>query len=188
MVRRDAQILVGADSTIIEATDAALEILGMSLAELRAMPPGALSLEEDKAGREGFEDAWQEAGRGAIVGAGTVRLLDGRLIRVRYLIDPRPDGTFEVILERSQEAIGEPPRAYTVGSVLSAVADGRAGACRARTRQPRMGERPERDRILSDGIPAARPDRTSPPGTADVRGRLGPASSWYACPDRWPGP
>lgn len=120
MVRRDARILVGADSTIIEATDAALEILGMSLDELRALPPGGLSLEEDKAGREGFEDAWQEAGRGAIVGAGTVRLLDGRLIRVRYLIDPRPDGTFEVILERSQEAIGEPPRAYTVGSVLSA--------------------------------------------------------------------
>ncbi len=120
MVRRDARILVGADSTIIEATDAALEILGMSLDELRALPPGGLSLEEDKAGREGFEDAWQEAGRGAIVGAGTVRLLDGRLIRVRYLIDPRPDGTFEVIIERSQEAIGEPPRAYTVGSVLSA--------------------------------------------------------------------
>lgn len=120
MVRRDARILVGADSTIIGATDAALEILGMSLDELRALPPGGLSLEEDKAGREGFEDAWQEAGRGAIVGAGTVRLLDGRLIRVRYLIDPSPDGTFEVILERSQEAIGEPPRAYTVGSVLSA--------------------------------------------------------------------
>lgn len=100
MVRRDARILMGADSTIIEATDAALEILGMTLAELRALPSGGLSLEEDKAGREGFEDAWQEAGRRAIVGAGTVLLLDGRLIRVRYLIDPQPDGTFEMIIEQ----------------------------------------------------------------------------------------
>ena len=120
MVRRDARILVGADSRIIEATDAALEILGLSLKELQALPPGGLALEEDRAGQERFRDAWQQAGRGAIVGAGTIRLLDARLIRVRYLIDPRPDATFEVIIERSQESVGEPPRAYTVGSVLSA--------------------------------------------------------------------
>jgi PAS domain-containing protein len=120
MVRRDARILVVADSKIIEATDAALEILGLSLEELRALPPGGLSLEEDRVGREGFRDAWQDGGQGAIVGAGTIRLLDGRLIRVRYLIDPQPDGTFEIIIERSQESVAEPPRAYTVGAVLSA--------------------------------------------------------------------
>ena len=120
MVRRDARILVGADSKVIEATDAALEILGLSLEELRALPPGGLSVEEDRVGQEGFQDAWHEAGRSAIVGAGTIRLIDGRLIRVRYLIDPRPDATFEVIVERSPESVGAPPRAYTVGSVLSA--------------------------------------------------------------------
>ena len=47
-------MFAGSDPTIIEATDAAIEILGMSHDELRALPPGTMSLEEDKAGREGF--------------------------------------------------------------------------------------------------------------------------------------
>lgn len=119
MVRRDARILVGADSTIIEATDAALEIVGLTLEELRALPPGGLSVEQDRSGSAEFEAAWAETGRGPILGAGTIRLLDGRLIRVRYLITPQTDGTYEVILERSEEAVTEPARAYTLGTVLS---------------------------------------------------------------------
>jgi hypothetical protein len=120
MVRRDARILVSADSTIIEATDAALEVLGLTLDELRALPPGGLSLEQDRESSAGFAAAWAESGRGAILGAGTARLLDGRLIRVRYLITPQADGTYEIILERSDESVAEPPRAYTLGAVLSA--------------------------------------------------------------------
>lgn len=119
MVRRDARILVGADSTIIEASEAALEIVGLTLEELRALPPGGLSVEQDRSGSAEFEAAWAETGRGPILGAGTIRLLDGRLIRVRYLVTPQADGTYEVILERSKEAVTEPPRAYTLGAVLS---------------------------------------------------------------------
>lgn len=119
MVRRDARILVSADSTIIEATDAALEILGLTLAELRALPPGGLSLEQDRAGSAEFATAWEATGRGPILGAGTARLLDGRLIRVRYLVTPQADGSYEIILERSDESVAEPPRAYTLGAVLS---------------------------------------------------------------------
>jgi hypothetical protein len=120
MVGHDARIVVGADSAVTEATDAALEILGLTLAELRALPPGGLSLEEDRAGSAEFAAAWAETGRDAILGAGTIRLLDGRLIRVRYLISPQPDGTYEIVIERSDEPIAEPPRAYTLGTVLSA--------------------------------------------------------------------
>lgn len=119
MVRRDARFLVGADSTITEASDAALEIVGLTLEELRALPPGGLSVEQDRSGSAEFEAAWAETGRSPILGAGTIRLLDGRLIRVRYLITPQPDGTYEVILERSEEAVTEPARAYTLGAVLS---------------------------------------------------------------------
>jgi hypothetical protein len=119
MVRRDARIIVGADSTVIEATDAALEIVGMTLEALRALPPGGLSVEQDRSGSAEFEAAWAETGRGPILGAGTIRLLDGRLVRVRYLVTPQPDGTYEVILERSEEAVTEPARAYTLGAVLS---------------------------------------------------------------------
>ncbi|MEO7117747.1 MAG: hypothetical protein ABIZ34_02115 [Candidatus Limnocylindrales bacterium] len=119
MVRRDARILIKPDSTIVEATDAALDLLGMSLAELQALPPGGLSLEEDRAASEGFAEAWQEQGGGEIIGAGTVKLLDGRLVRVRYLITTLSDGLYEVTLERSAEAVTEPPRTYSVGKVLS---------------------------------------------------------------------
>jgi hypothetical protein len=120
MVRADARILVGSDSTILEATDEALRLLGLTLDQLKSLPPGGLALEEDRDASAGFESAWTESGRGAILGAGTARLLDGRLIRVRYLITPQPDGIFEIILEQSEEAVAEPPRTYTVGGVLSA--------------------------------------------------------------------
>ena len=117
---RDARILVAADSTIIEATDAALELLGMTLDQLKALPPGALSLKEDKAASAGFEAAWHDSGRGTIVGASTARLLTGEFIRVRYVIAPQTDGSFEVVMERADESVDEPPRTYTVGAVLSA--------------------------------------------------------------------
>ena len=120
MVRRDARIIVNAESKIVEATDAALELLGLTLDELRALPAGGLALEEDKARSAAFQAAWHESGRGAIVGAGTARLLDGRLIRVRYLVTPQEGGTYEVILERSDESVAEPARTYTLGTVLSA--------------------------------------------------------------------
>ena len=87
---------------------------------LRSLPPGSLSLEEDRVATDGFEAAWMESGRGEIVGSGSVRLLDGRLLRIRYLITPRPDGTFAVIIEEADEAVSDPPRMFTVGSVLSA--------------------------------------------------------------------
>jgi PAS domain-containing protein len=120
MVRRDARIVVGHDSTILEATDAALELLDLTFDQLRMLPPGSLSLDEDRAASAGFEAAWDGEGRGPIVGAGSVRLLDGRLLRIRYLITPHPDGTFEVIIERADEAVSGPPRMYTVGGALSA--------------------------------------------------------------------
>ena len=120
MVRRNARIVVAGDSTVLEATDAALEILELSFEQLRSLPPGSLSLDEDRAATAGFEAAWRESGRGEIVGAGSIRLLDGRLLRIRYLITPQPDGTFAVVIDRADEAVSEPPRMYTVGAVLSA--------------------------------------------------------------------
>ena len=87
MVRREARILVGRDSAILEATDEALDLLGLTLEELRQLPRGGLSLEEDRAATTGFEEAWSRAGGGAIVGAGRVRLLDGR--RTYYVLGSR---------------------------------------------------------------------------------------------------
>jgi hypothetical protein len=120
MARRDARIVVAADSTILLATDAALELLDLTLDQLRQLPPGSLSLDEDKAANVGFEEAWNGSGRGEIIGSGSVKLLDGRLLRIRYLITRVADGTFEIIVERVDESVSEPPRMYTLGGMLSA--------------------------------------------------------------------
>jgi hypothetical protein len=120
MVRRDARILVGSDSRVIEASPEALELLGLTFDELVALPPGAMSLEEDRAGSAGFETAWEGDGRPPLVGSATIRLTDGHLLRLRYLIGSQPDGTVEVFLERSPEPVGDPPRAFAIGKILSA--------------------------------------------------------------------
>ena len=120
MVSRDARILVHDDSTILDATNGALHLLGLSIEELRDLPRGALSVDDDRAASNGFSVAWKEAGRNPILGTGTLRRPDGRLIRVSYWISARPEGGYEVILEPSDEGVGEPARRYTVGEALSA--------------------------------------------------------------------
>jgi len=119
-VRGEARILVGADAKILEASDPALKLLGLTLEQLKGLPPGALSVEQDQADSERFREAWEESGRGVIVGAGTVRRLDGTLLRLRYLITPQADGNYEFVLDSSPESVTEAPRTYTVGNVLSA--------------------------------------------------------------------
>ncbi len=119
MVRGDARIRVRPDATIIDATEAAQALLGMTLEQLRALPPGGLSVDPERNRSAGFETQWAASGRAPIMGVGTAKLLDDRLIRVRYLITVLEDQTYEIILESSNEAVTEPPRTYTIGGVLS---------------------------------------------------------------------
>jgi hypothetical protein len=120
MVRPDTRIVVAGDSAILEASDSALELLEFTFDQLQALPPGSLGLEEHRAASVGFEAAWDGAGRGEILGSGSIRLLDGRIVRIRYMITPLADGTFEIVFERADEPVSEPPRMYTLGGVLSA--------------------------------------------------------------------
>ncbi len=120
MVRRDARILVGSDSRVIEASPEALELLGLTFEQLVALPPGAMSMEHDPAASAEFAAAWEGDGRPPLVGSATIRLADGRLLRLRYLIGSQPDGTVAVFLEHSPEPVGEPPRAFAIGKILSA--------------------------------------------------------------------
>ena len=148
MVGRDARIVVAADSTILEASASALGLLEVTFEQLRALPPGSLGLEEDRAASVGFEAAWNEAGRAEILGSGSVRLLDGRLVRVRYLITPLADGTFEIVFEPADEPVSEPPRMYALGAVLSAWRAAERKLEEGRTRERGMGEGAGRNRVL----------------------------------------
>jgi hypothetical protein len=120
MVRSDARILVSSDSRILEATPAALELLGLTFDQLRALPPGSMSLEQDAAASAEFAAAWEGGGRPPLVGSTTVRLPAGPLTRFRYYVWSRDDGNVEVVLERSAESVAHAPRSYTIGKVLSA--------------------------------------------------------------------
>lgn len=120
MVRSDARIVVSSDSRILEATPAALELLGLTFDQLQALPPGSMSIEQDAAASAEFAAAWDGDGRPPLVGSTTVRLADGALARLRYYIWSRDDGNVEVVLERSTEPVARAPRAYTIGKVLSA--------------------------------------------------------------------
>ncbi len=115
-----ARIIVDGDSHVLAASNEALALLEMTLEELRALPPGGLSLEADREAGEGFEEEWRRSGAHAIVGAGTIRLLDGRLLRLRYLATPKADGTFEIQLEPTTESTSHPARTFTVGAALAA--------------------------------------------------------------------
>lgn len=115
-----SRLVLGPDGTVIEASAEALELLEVSLEELQELPPGSLGLDRDPVTSEAFQVAWAEAGRGDIVGAGTLRLRDGRLIRIRYLIAPLPNGGFAVLLDRATDPVGAPARVYTTSGALSA--------------------------------------------------------------------
>ena len=172
MVRRGARILVGADSTVIEATDAALEIVGMTLEDLRALPPGGMSVEQDRSGSAEFEAAWAETGRGPILGAGTIRLLDGRLIRVRYLVTPQSDGTYEVILERSEKPSRN--RRGLTRSARCCRSGGRPSASSASSPSGARNGRPSRPRSSTSG-PSTSGSRAAS-GSGSTAGRT-PASA-----------
>ena len=147
-MQAEARILVGADSAVLWASSAALEILDMTLEELQGLPPGALSVDPDPEAAGRFRAAWAELGGSTVFARGTVRLLSGKLIRLRIYATPLPDGNIDLLLEPSSESTEEPPQTYTVGSVLSEWRAAERQARRRRRRQPRLERRAGRDRAL----------------------------------------
>jgi hypothetical protein len=119
-MERDARILIAADMSIADATPEALRLLDMTFDQLRDLPPGGLSVERDQEASKDFEAAWNDAGRNPVIGSGTIRLLDGRLVRIQYFIVPQPDGGFEIVFDRVNESVDSPSRMYAVGDILAA--------------------------------------------------------------------
>jgi hypothetical protein len=119
-MQRDARILIAADQSIADVTPEALRLLDMTFDQLRSLPPGGLSLERDREGSKDFESAWNDAGRNPVIGSGTIRLLDGRLIRIQYFIVPQLDGGFEIVFDVVDEPLDAPSRMYAVGDILAA--------------------------------------------------------------------
>jgi PAS domain-containing protein len=117
----DATIVLEKDGRYVDASPGALEILGLTLDQLRALPPGSLSDEEiDDAEREARRAAFAEAGASRAVGSATIKRPDGRRLRVSFLIAEQSDGRYLAHLRPVDDGPDRPTVTYTIGEVLAA--------------------------------------------------------------------
>ncbi len=116
----DAVMILDTDGTSLDATPAALELLGVSLDQLRSLPPNAFSPEpRDLDADAAFRSIWQDEGSPDIGGETTIQRLDGTKVRVRFAIRALDDGRFEAVLEPVTAPVSARPTVYTAGQVLS---------------------------------------------------------------------
>ena len=115
-----ASITVRADGRVEQATLEALDLLGVTLAELRSLPPGAFSPDPpDPESDEAFRAEWEAQGRPDIAGQATIQRPNGSKARVRFAITPTAGDRFVAVLEEMPGRLEAPPLVYTGGEVLA---------------------------------------------------------------------
>jgi hypothetical protein len=114
----EAELSLDTTGRYIDANDAALELLGVSLPELLASPPDRFTIApSDASAQASLREEWASGGSRPLVGtAGLVRA-DGQTIRVSYAIEPDGAG-FRARLSLIQGSPEAPASVYTVGSVM----------------------------------------------------------------------
>jgi len=114
----DAELSLDKTGRYVDANEAALELLGVSLPELLASPPDRFTIEPtDEAEQASLREEWASSGSRPLVGtAGLVRA-DGQTIRVSYAIEPAGPG-FRARLSLIQGSPEARASVYTVGSVM----------------------------------------------------------------------
>jgi PAS domain-containing protein len=119
-VGTEATLRIGPDGRISAANEAALELLGMSLDELRRLPGGALAAEPvDPEEQAMLRHQWEASGRAGLAGLTTIRRpVDGRELRISFAIAQLSDGSFIASLKAAPHTNGTKTTVYTVGDVL----------------------------------------------------------------------
>ena len=96
-------------------------MLGVSLDELRALPPGAFSPEPpDPEQSAAFRDAWEASGSPDIFGESTIVRPDGSQRRVRFAIRAADGDRYVVGLEPASAPVDAAPKLFTAGEILAA--------------------------------------------------------------------
>jgi PAS domain S-box-containing protein len=116
-----ALVIIDAEGRYVDGNAAALEILGVTLDELRSASSATFAagpVDPEQAGA--FRVAWEAAGRPDITGETTVRRPDGDLARVRFAITLRADDTYAAAFERISGPASGPVALRTMGAVLAA--------------------------------------------------------------------
>ena len=117
----DSATIVLDETGLVEAaSDAALELLGTTIDDLKAAPRGAFAARPTSADEDAdLRTQWEAANRPDIAGETTIKRGDGREVRVHYLIAPRDEGGFVAILQPSGGPNGAPGTIFALGSVLA---------------------------------------------------------------------
>lgn len=114
----EAVIYLDASGRHVDANEAALDLLGVSSAELRASPPDRFIMQPMiETERHELRSQWEARGHRPLVGTAGLRRADGTLIRVAYAVE-FADAGFHV---RLRQVEGEPhgaPTVFTVDDVL----------------------------------------------------------------------
>jgi PAS domain-containing protein len=116
-----AWVILDADGRYLEASARALEILGVTLDELRSASPATFSAEPPDPDRSAaFRGAWEAAGRPGITGETTIVRPDRTRLRVRFAITSRSDDGYDAVFEPVPGSVGRPAEVRTVGDVIAA--------------------------------------------------------------------
>ena len=120
MAKRPAEAVISLDASgrYLGANKPALELLGVSLTELRGSSPDRFAMSPtNPAEQAAFRAEWESGGSRPLVGTAGLKRADGTTIRVSYAIETVRSG-FRARLRRVEGSPEAPPSVYTVGSVL----------------------------------------------------------------------
>lgn len=114
----EAVITIDATGQYVDANAAALELLGVSLAELRTSPSDRFAIRPAIVVEQAALRAkWESGGAQPLVGTTGLRRADGTTIRVAYAIEAADPG-FRARLWQVDGSPHAPTSVFTVGDVL----------------------------------------------------------------------
>jgi PAS domain S-box-containing protein len=120
MAKGAAEAVITLDSAgrYVGANKSALQLLGVTLEELRASPPERFSIRPaDQAEQAALRAEWESAGSRPLVGTAGLKRADGTTIRVSYAIETAGTG-FRARMRQIEGSPEAPPSVFSVGSVL----------------------------------------------------------------------
>jgi len=118
--RPAAEAVISLDATgrYVGANGPALQLFGVTLAELRASPPDRFAIRPPNDSEQAALRAeWESAGLRPLVGTAGLKRADGTTIRISYAIETARSG-FRARLWQVEGSPEAPPSVFSVGSVL----------------------------------------------------------------------
>jgi PAS domain-containing protein len=116
--RAESVITMDGTGRYTEANEAALDLLGVTLAELRASPSDRFAIEPaNEIEKAALRRAWESGGSPPLVGTAGLKRADGATIRVSYAVEASGSG-FRARLWPVEGSPEAPRSLYWVGTVL----------------------------------------------------------------------